>query len=312
MTESKAVAVQTKIGSPVVLMPQNMQEVMQTADFLGRSLLIPKDLRGKPADIAVILMTGMELGIGPMQALQNIAVVNGKPTSEGKLLLALIQSRYPDVTITIDSKPDKATVTMVRGRNSYTAVWDVARARALGLMDKPNYKSQLGTMLKWRAVADAARTVFSDVVLGLYTPDEAEDIRETKEVESTVVDKVSRLTAKIAEPAEEIPAEIVPTESDFAPGPAAAPAEAPAADPVAAEALGDYMIMAGPLNGKRLKDIPVKVLVDFADAVEAKKKETGRSPTGLLLEAVTRIDQYLESLPIEAADTEGSFASFQG
>lgn len=309
MTETKAVVAQsqTKIGSPVILMPQNFNEVMQVAEFLAKSSLIPNSLRGKPADVAIVVMTGMELGIGPMQAVQKISPINGKPTTEGQLMLALIQSRCPDAGIVIESKPDKATVTMTRGKNSYTAAWDIARARALGLMEKPNYKAQLGTMLKWRAVADAARTVFSDVVLGLYTQDEAEDIREMHEVESAVVggDKISRLAAKLADPADEIPAEIVE------PAPAeTVPAEVQTGDPVAAEALGDYMILAGPLNGKRIKEIPVPVLIEFADTVEAKKKKSGASPTGLLLEAVTRIDQYLEMLPAQAAESNGVFSNF--
>jgi hypothetical protein len=152
----------------------------------------------------VILMTGMELGLGPMQALQNIAVVNGKPTSEAKLILALIQSRCPDALIQIESTHDKAVVKMTRGQNSYTTVWDVTRAQKLGLMEKPNYRSQLGTMLKWRAVTDAARTVFPDIVMGLYSDDEAQDIRARKEVESTVVDGVSRGAERGMEPVAEV------------------------------------------------------------------------------------------------------------
>ena len=278
--ETKAVAVQNKVGMPVVLMPQSMSDVMQAADFLSKSALIPSALRGKPADVAIIVMTGMDLGIGPMQALQNIAVVNGKPTAEGKLLLALIQSRCPEAGIEIQSEPTKAVVKMTRGKNSYTATWDTARARTLGLMDKPNYKSQPGTMLKWRAVADAARTLFSDVVLGILTNDEAEDIRETKEVESTVTDKVARLAAKVTETAQPVieiqpePIEIVTAESF---------------DPLA-----DYVIQAEcPLKGKKLSEVDPGTLANFAHAVRSKSEKTGKVIDGIWLETITRIEQFL-------------------
>lgn len=277
--ETKAVAVQNKVGMPVVLMPQSMSDVMQAADFLSKSALIPSALRGKPADVAIIVMTGMELGIGPMQALQNIAVVNGKPTAEGKLLLALIQSRCPEAGIEIQSEPTKAVVKMTRGKNSYTATWDTARARTLGLMDKPNYKSQPGTMLKWRAVADAARTLFSDVVLGILTNDEAEDIRETKEVESTVTDKVARLAAKV-EPAIEVQSEVLPAQDTT---------EADSFNPVA-----DYVIHAEcPLKGKKLSEVDPTTLANFAHAVRAKSEKTGKIIDGIWLETITRIEQFL-------------------
>lgn len=277
--ETKAVAVQNKVGMPVVLMPQSMSDVMQAADFLSKSALIPSALRGKPADVAIIVMTGMELGIGPMQALQNIAVVNGKPTAEGKLLLALIQSRCPEAGIEIQSEPTKAVVKMTRGKNSYTATWDTARARTLGLMDKPNYKSQPGTMLKWRAVADAARTLFSDVVLGILTNDEAEDIRETKEVESTVTDKVARLAAKV-EPAIEVQSEVLPAQDTT---------EADSFNPVA-----DYVIQAEcPLKGKKLSEVDPGTLANFAHAVRAKSEKTGKVIDGVWLETITRIEQFL-------------------
>lgn len=301
-----AVAVQQhKIGTPVVLMPQNMDEVLKSADFLAKSALIPQGLRGKPADVAVIVMQGMELGIGPMQALQNIACVNGKPTSEGKLLLALIQSRCPEAKIEIETSPTKATVKMTRGQNSYTAVWDIERARKLGLMDKPNYKSQPETMLKWRAVADAARTLFSDVVLGLLTNDEAEDVRADEN--GLVDEKSKRIQDKLAA-AREVKSEVsAPTAAE----PAAASSEPAQSDSESeVDPVGGYLITADcPLKGKKIRDIPIPVLQGFVDAIEAKAKKTGKSVTGPLLEAATRIQQWIDmNRPAE----QTGFESFDG
>jgi hypothetical protein len=40
---------------------------------------VSKDYGGQPEDIMVALQLGSEVGLRPMEALQNIAVINGRP-----------------------------------------------------------------------------------------------------------------------------------------------------------------------------------------------------------------------------------------
>ena len=60
--------------------PSNLAELDSLSDKLAKSALIPEALRNKPADVAVVLMTGAELGLGPMLSLRSIYVVKGKPS----------------------------------------------------------------------------------------------------------------------------------------------------------------------------------------------------------------------------------------
>ena len=51
---------------------------------------VPKGLRGKPAAVLACMLTGQEMGIGPMQALTHIHVVDGRPTQSAELIRAQI------------------------------------------------------------------------------------------------------------------------------------------------------------------------------------------------------------------------------
>ena len=62
------------------LQPQTMDEAMKFSEVISKSGLVPKEYQGKPANCLVAIQWGMELGLAPLQALQNIAVINGKPS----------------------------------------------------------------------------------------------------------------------------------------------------------------------------------------------------------------------------------------
>jgi hypothetical protein len=157
---------------------ESFDELVQRSEFFAKSALIPTSLRGKPADVAIILQMGVEVGIGPMQALNGIEVIQGRPTVKPEMMLALIKARVPEAYIKIEVDPVKtiATCTMAPSRDrldeSFTSVWDMPRAVKAGLANKDNYKSQPLVMLKWRAVGEAARTVFSHLTRGIYAEEE--------------------------------------------------------------------------------------------------------------------------------------------
>ena len=71
------------------LAPQNLDEALKFADYLANSDIVPKDFQRKPANILVAVQWGMELGLQPMQAMQSIAVINGRPSLWGDAVIAL-------------------------------------------------------------------------------------------------------------------------------------------------------------------------------------------------------------------------------
>jgi hypothetical protein len=157
----------------------------EQALMLVKSKFLPKSIE-TPEQAVAIILTGRELGIGTMQALNNINVIQGKPTVPPQLMLALINrtKELEDMTITDDGQSCKVTMKR-RGRQPHSESFSMKDAtqmrtteyiggekKNIALSEKYNWKQMPAIMRKWRAVAACARVVFPDVILGLYTPDE--------------------------------------------------------------------------------------------------------------------------------------------
>jgi len=156
----------------VPITPSEFEIAVSMARTLTASGLLPSTVSSPEKAVAIIL-AGRELGIAPWQALSTINVISGKPTISPQLMLALIErsGQLEQIAVTDDG----TTCTVVlrrRGRAAHTETFSMTDASAMGLALKDNWKKQPKIMRRWRAVAAAARIVFPDVILGLYTPEE--------------------------------------------------------------------------------------------------------------------------------------------
>lgn len=89
------------------LNPTNFEQAMTLAEMLSQSDLVPKNYKGKQFDIVVAMQMGYEVGLKPLQALQNISVVNGKPTLWGDAVVAICQGSGM-----LETSPKKSPMTM--------------------------------------------------------------------------------------------------------------------------------------------------------------------------------------------------------
>ena len=76
------------------LMPQTQAEKYEMASVLCKSGLIPSGLNS-PEKVFVALQWGHELGLSPMVAVNNVAVINGKPTLSADIMSAIVK-RSPE------------------------------------------------------------------------------------------------------------------------------------------------------------------------------------------------------------------------
>lgn len=177
MTQTTAIATREASGleEPKASVPSVSEfgVMKETATMLVKTGFLPQAIKTAEQAIAIIL-TGRELGIGTMAALNTINVIQGKPTVSPQLMLALIERSGQLADIQIEPHDGNAVrCTMKRkGRSPHTEYFGDTEAQAMLLSGKDNYKKQKQTMYRWRAVAACARVVFPDVITGLYTPDE--------------------------------------------------------------------------------------------------------------------------------------------
>ena len=178
------------VTSRKTLQPQTMDEAIKFSEVISKSGLVPKDYQGKPANCLVAIQWGMELGLAPLQALQNIAVINGKPSVYGDSLLAMV--RADDRCMGVEETQHGGVATcIVKRRLPEGSIEEVKRtfsmkqAQQAGLSNRPTWKAYPDRMLQHRARGNALRDAFPDVLRGIITSEEAQDIEEPKDVTPT-------------------------------------------------------------------------------------------------------------------------------
>ena len=159
------------------LSPRNLQEAMEFAGHLADSSIVPKDFMGKPGNVLVAIQWGMELGLKPMQAMQNIAVINGRPSLWGDAVLALVLAS-PACEYVNEYEENGTAVCVVkrRGHDEHVERFGDADAQKAGLFGKSGPWTQYPKrMKKMRARAFALRDKFADVLKGIPVTEELQD-----------------------------------------------------------------------------------------------------------------------------------------
>jgi hypothetical protein len=178
-------AQQTRIAA---FTPTNLTEAIALSKLIASSELAPKDYRGKPGNVLIAMQMGAELGVAPMQALANIAVINGRASVWGDLALALVQVHpaYEWHKEWIEGTGDNRVALFQikrRGQEAHTAKFSVQQAKEAKLWQKRGYNGQdtpwithPERMLAMRARGFGLRDKFADALRGMILAEEAMDI----------------------------------------------------------------------------------------------------------------------------------------
>lgn len=170
----------------------DMEGMWRWSQYVAASGLAPKGME-KPESIFVATQMGLEVGLTPMAALQNIAVINGRPTIWGDSQLAIVRSTGEleefSESYEANGEPllrnpaiytdDVTAVCRVkrRGYPAQESTFSVADAKKAQLWGKQGPWSQYpARMLRFRARSFALRDNFGDALRGMLTSEEAADI----------------------------------------------------------------------------------------------------------------------------------------
>lgn len=163
------------------LAPRTLDEAKSLSATLAKASILPQALKGKEADVLMTVMAGAELGLGPVQSIRSIHIIEGKPSLSADLIAALCLRR-PDVCEHLTLKESSAKVATYsaqrRGSSPVVMSFTIDEARQAGLLGKGNWSKYPAAMLRARCVAAICRAVFPDLVGGLYDSDSGELDRE--------------------------------------------------------------------------------------------------------------------------------------
>ena len=198
------------------LIPTDVDQALKISEMFAKSDLVPDNYRNKPANIFLAVSAGASLGLAPFQAMQNIAVINGKPSIWGDALLAMVRNdkRCLSVKESIEGEGNARTATCSVSRLApngetevITASFSMNNAQKAGLLNRKPWQSYPDRMLQMRARGFALRDAFADVIGGLISGEEAEDYpteEATKQKKLKKYDKDNRSTEDIVEALEDM------------------------------------------------------------------------------------------------------------
>jgi hypothetical protein len=173
--------------------PPNADEwgqLIQLSEMIAPAPFVPDALRGKPGSVMGCMMMGRELGIGPMQSVNDISFIKGKRTLAATLMVQLVRARGHKFK-TVESNDAHAVVQIHRKGEAEPEppvefTWaDAQRAK---LTDGDNYKKYPVAMLWSRATSAACRRDASECLGGnAYTAEELDSIDEQDPVSTTAM-----------------------------------------------------------------------------------------------------------------------------
>lgn len=172
------------------LMPQTQAEKYEMANVLCKSGLIPRGL-DKPEKVFVALQWGHELGLTPMVAVNNIAVINGKPTLSADIMSAVVK-RSPEYGgirwIEMSDKKAECEITRILPngeKETITSSFTIEDAQKAGLAGREVWVKYPKRMLKHRCLSYGLKDMFPDMLAGLYDPEEMESVQSDKTAPTT-------------------------------------------------------------------------------------------------------------------------------
>lgn len=154
----------------------SFDDQMRMAEVMAKSGLLPKALDTKEK-VFIALQWGVELGLTPMAAATNIAVINGKPTLSADIMHAIVRNNPEYAGAEWKQQDEQAAEVLVKRKNAnmtetFRGYYDIEMAKRANLLSKENWRAYPARMLKHRALSFALRDAFPDVLAGLYSPDD--------------------------------------------------------------------------------------------------------------------------------------------
>lgn len=176
-----------------------MNQSFRMARMLAGSALVPQDTyRNSPENCVVAIDIANRMGISPLMVMQNLYVVKGKPSWSGSFCAAAINGsgRFTPLEFIFVGERDKpswgcyaSAVRVANGVRCYSETITIDMAQKEGWYSKKDkygketskWQSMPMQMMMYRAAAFFARAHCSDILLGLPTYEEVQDVKGYEE-----------------------------------------------------------------------------------------------------------------------------------
>lgn len=174
---------------------EGTRSLHQLANVFTNSSLVPKDFQRNTANCVIALDIVARLNLSPMVVFQQLYIVNGKPSWSSSFMISMFNQRAKDfgrLEYCYSGQPGTPERTCwARAKLKATGEYVEGPPVTLRMSKVERWGSKWDSMpelmLKYRAAAFFIRTNCPEILFGLYTEDEAQDIEAAKEANAQVV-----------------------------------------------------------------------------------------------------------------------------
>lgn len=178
--------------------PKIMNLSFRTARMLSCSAMVPDVYRNSPENCLVAIDLANRLGLSPLMVMQNLYVVKGKPSWSGSFCAAAINGsgRFTPLEFSFVGEPGSpehgcyaSAVRVSTGKRCISETITMKMAQDEGWLNKPGskWKTMPKQMMMYRAAAFFARVFCPDILLGIPTYEEVQDIKGYEDGGKTTV-----------------------------------------------------------------------------------------------------------------------------
>lgn len=152
----------------------HLQDYLTVAEQISRTEMVPQSFRGKPDSILAAILYGAELGIGPMQSLSSINMIQGRPSLSAETMRALVLQSGNQIRVEATNESATAKCHRKEWDGWESVTFTLEDAKRAGLRGD-NWAKYPRAMLSARVTSEACRLYFADIIAGLsYCPEEIE------------------------------------------------------------------------------------------------------------------------------------------
>ncbi len=160
-------------------------QAQRVAKLFANSTMVPAHFRGKPADVFVALHLATRMSLDPFMVMSKAYPIQGRIGLEAQLIIALVNARGPfrgpiQWRFEGEGKTRKCTAYATYDKTGELCEMPVdwAMVEAEGWSKKPGSKwlTMPEMMFRYRSATFLARLYCPEVILGLSTVDEIEDM----------------------------------------------------------------------------------------------------------------------------------------
>jgi len=156
----------------------------RVAKMMTTSSLVPKEYQNNIPNIMIALEMANRIGASPLMVMQNLNIIQGRPSWSSQFIISALNSckRFSPLRFKMDGDGDEYGCTAWAKDSSGEILegpkvtWKMATAEGWTTKGGSKWKTMPELMFRYRAAAFFGRLYAPDVLMGMGTTDESEDI----------------------------------------------------------------------------------------------------------------------------------------